>query len=126
MLPVPSREARLLFFTAVGLLALGFLGSSALVVTLASATLLALATLAAFTVPLGRRVRRQRLEFAWWLDRAGGSGTIVPGIPFQVRCYVRHRGHDAIALTDVRPLAPGSVELLPNAASDLLVSPRSR
>ncbi|MCA9578492.1 MAG: DUF58 domain-containing protein [Polyangiales bacterium] len=126
MLPVPSREARLLFFTAVGLLALGFLGSSALVVTLASATLLALATLAAFTVPLGRRVRRQRLEFAWWLDRAGGSGTIVPGIPFQVRCYVRHRGHDAIALTDVRPLAPGSVELLPNPASDLLVSPSSR
>ncbi|MCA9535303.1 MAG: DUF58 domain-containing protein [Myxococcales bacterium] len=128
MLPVPSREARLLFATAVSFLALGFVFSSAAAVTLASVTLLTLATLAAWTVPLGRRVRRQRLEFAWWLDRAtgGSSGTIVPGAPFQVRCYVRHRGADALALTDVRPLAADGVELLPVPASDLLVSPSSR
>jgi uncharacterized protein (DUF58 family) len=127
VLPVPSREARLLFYTAVGFLALGFISASAVTATLASGTLLALATVAAWTVPLGRRVRRQRLEFAWWLDRAsGGSGTIVPGTPFQVRCYVRHRGGEALALTDVRPLAPGGVELLATPGSDLVAAPRSR
>lgn len=127
MLPVPSHEARLLFITAVGFLGVGLVLSSAPVVTLASMTLLGLALLAAWTVPLGRRVRKQRLEFAWWLDRASSaSGTIVPGAPFQVRCYVRHRGPEPLALTDIRPLAAEAVDLLPVPESDLLVGGSSR
>lgn len=127
MLPVPSLEARLLFITAVGFLGCGLVFSSAPAVTLASATLLMLAFAAARTVPLGRRVRKQRLEFAWWLDRqSGSSGTIVPGSPFQVRCYVRHRGGEPLALTDVRPLAADAVDLLPLPESDLRVGPSSR
>jgi len=126
VLPVPSREARLLFITAVGFLGWGLMLASAPAVALSSVTLLALAMLAAWTVPLGRRVRKQRLEFAWWLDRASGSsGTIVPGAPFQVRCYVRHRGPESLSLTDVRPLA-AEVDLLPLPESDLWVGATSR
>ena len=64
-----------------------------------------LAVLAA-TVPLGRRVRAQRLEFAWWLAQreATVSGAVVPQVPFQVRCYVRHRGTTPIELTRVEPI----------------------
>ena len=49
--------------------------------TLAGAGFVALAIALALTMPLGRRVRRQRLEFAWWLghgDPAGGGGAVNP------------------------------------------------
>ena len=89
------------------------LGSVAATI-LGTSVVLFLAVMLTATVPLGRRVRRQRLEFAWWLghgDPGAGGGAVVPRAPFEVRCFVRHRGADAIVLTNVEPIIPGGAAL---------------
>ncbi len=128
MLPVPSRDAIFVFWAAMSFLGIGLVLESTPAIVLSSGTFLGLACAAAITVPLGRRVRRQRLEFAWWLDRSAGNatGTIVPNTPFQVRCYVRHRGPQPLALVDLRPLTADGVDLLPLPDGDLNVTPTSR
>jgi len=97
--------------------------------TLAGAGFVALAIALALTMPLGRRVRRQRLEFAWWLghgDPAGGGGAVVPGAPFEVRCYIRHRGPMGLLLAGLTPIVPGGATVRGEAPTVLVLSSRSR
>lgn len=91
------------------------------------AVLLAIALM--LTIPLGRRVRRERLEFAWWLahgDPGAGGGAVVPRTPFEVRCFVRHRGEDPLRLTNVEPIIPGGATLEDDALMAIEVSAGSR
>ena len=54
----------------------------------------------ALTMPLGARLRRQRLEFAWWLvdrGRARRAGAVA-GAPFEMRCQLQNRGQQPVRL----------------------------
>lgn len=131
MLPMPTRAAIAAFVGCVVMLAIGLLTATATVAALAGAGFAALALALAATMPLGRRVRAERLEFAWWLghgDPNASGGAVTPGAPFAVRCYVRHRGPDPILLCGLRPLVPGGARVVdgedePNV---LWIAPRSR
>ena len=96
---------------------------------IASAGFLGLCLALAATMPLGRRVRRQRLEFAWWLghgDPSSGAGAVVPGAPFEVRCYIRHRGPQGLLLAALEPIVPGGARRVDEDPSALVLSPRGR
>ena len=114
MLPIPTGTAVLVFFGLVGMLAAGLTTQSAPTIALASGGFVGVGLVLAATMPLGRRLRRQRLEFAWWLDHGTGvaSGAAVPHSPFVVRCYVRHRGAEAITVEALEPLLSAGAELL--------------
>jgi uncharacterized protein (DUF58 family) len=106
---MPTRAARVCFVAASTLVALGLGTMSAGLVALGGTALVGLGFALAATMPLGRRVRAQRLEFAWWLghgepDAAGGA--VTPGAPFTVKCYVRHRGDAPLRLAHLQPLLP--------------------
>ena len=125
MLPIASSAARAAFGAAVFALVIGVWLRSPSAAALGGVVLTSLSLALATTMPLGRRVRRQRLEFAWWLaqgDPSAGGGVVVPGVPFDVRCYVRHRGSRSLILRSLRPIVPGGVTLVdetPSAVLDL-------
>lgn len=126
MLPVPTTSALFAFAGLTAMLALGLALESSEVVVLANGGYLGLALAFAATVPLGRRVRRQRLEFAWWVAHADdGTGTVVvPDAPFEVRCYVRHRGAAPLWVRRLSVIAgPAAIPLGPQ---DLALHVRGR
>lgn len=106
----------------------GLLTQSWAATALGSAAALLLVAVVAATVPMGRRVRAQRLEFAWWLaQRDGGlSGAVVPQVPFQVRCYVRHRGTTPLELTRIEPVVADSATVQDLRPARIAVPPRAR
>jgi len=114
MLPVPSRAAVAAFVGLAAMLAIGIVATSAPVVILSSTGFVGLAWALAATMPEGRRLRRLRLEFAWWLDHGSGaaSGAAVPGAPFDVRCYVRHRGARPLDVVTLEPLLPAGATMV--------------
>jgi uncharacterized protein (DUF58 family) len=129
MLPIPTRTALALALASGFVTVLGALLASpaATILGTSIATVLAIALM--LTMPLGRRVRRERLEFAWWLahgDPGAGGGAVVPRTPFEVRCFVRHRGEDPLLLTNVEPIIPGGATLADDAPLAIAVSPASR
>jgi uncharacterized protein (DUF58 family) len=128
MLPIPTQRALAVLAGVVGMWLVGLLARSWAATLLGSAMAMLLVGALAATVPLGRRVRAQRLEFAWWLGHANGpvSGAVVPGVPFQIRCYVRHRGTTPIALTAMEPIVPGATVVVDRHPSALEVAPRAR
>jgi uncharacterized protein (DUF58 family) len=129
MLPIPTRIALIAFVTSMTILALGIATSSPVAASLGTAGIVALAWSLAATMPLGRRVRRQRLEFAWWLahsEPGSGGGAVVPGVPFEVRCYIRHRGPSQLVLTRVTPVVPGDASVLEDKSDGLVLAPRAR
>ncbi len=114
MLPIPTRAAIASF---VGLLIMALIGlttSTAGLVAIANAGFIGLAWALAASRPKGRDLRRQRLEFAWWLDHGTGaaSGAVVPGVEFLVRCYVRHRGSGDISVDSLEPIVGPNVTVL--------------
>ncbi|MBX3248879.1 MAG: DUF58 domain-containing protein [Myxococcales bacterium] len=117
MLPLPSRAAIWLFVGLSAGLAAAVALEAPAAVGLAGAGLVGIVTALAATLPAGRRLRRQRLEFAWWIDQGTGvaSGSVVPGAPFEVRCFLRHRGSDDLYVAALEPIvAPGvDVETTP-------------
>lgn len=129
MLPIPTTTA---FATLVGALAMvliGVLTASWPSVIFGSAILAGLSFCLAMTMPLGRRVRRHRLEFAWWLAHAepgSGGGAVVPGKPFDVRCFLRHRGAMRLALRELTPIVPGGAELAGGEPEALALHPNAR
>ncbi|MEM9068782.1 MAG: DUF58 domain-containing protein [Myxococcota bacterium] len=114
MLPIPTRDAIAAFAGAVFVLAVGLALRSSFAITMASTFFVGLALVLGATMPLGRRLRRERLEFAWWLDHGTGvaSGAVIPQSPFDVRCYVRHRGSRPLDVSELEPLLPESVSLV--------------
>ncbi len=128
MLPIPTTRAFAVFAGCVGMWLVGLVTQSWAATVLGSGlAIMLMATLAA-TVPLGRRVRAQRLEFAWWLAHGNGpvSGAVVPGVPFQIRCYVRHRGTTPLEMSHVEPILPGAASVIDLEPSSLHVAPRAR
>jgi uncharacterized protein (DUF58 family) len=114
---------------ALGAVLLGVATSSWPAAVLGGATVVGLALCLAMTMPLGRRVRRHRLEFAWWLAHAepgSGGGAVVPGKPFDVRCFLRHRSGMRLALHGLRPLAPGGARRVDAPGEVLVLEPNAR
>src|SRR5688500_2625035 len=108
---------------------IGVLTASSPSVILGAAILVGLSSCLATTMPLGRRVRRHRLEFAWWLAPAApgsGGGAVVPGKPFDVRCFLRHRGAMRLALRELTPIVPGGAELAGGEPEALALHPNAR
>lgn len=128
MLPLPTSRAYAAAAGCVGMWLVGLLTQSWAATALGSASTLLLVMLLAATVPLGRRVRAQRLEFAWWLAQREGllSGAVVPNVPFQVRCYVRHRGTTPLELTRIEPVVASTASLHEPKPTRVPVPPRTR
>lgn len=129
MLPMPTRHAIATFVGCALLLGLAIVGSSAAAATLASVGFAGLSAALAATMPLGRRVRRQRLEFAWWLghgEPSQGGGAVTPGAPFEVRCFIRHRGGHAMLLSALDPIVPGGPRVADTEPRALWLAPRAR
>ncbi|MEM1418953.1 MAG: hypothetical protein AAGH15_28935, partial [Myxococcota bacterium] len=122
-----SRGALVLLAALGGLVGLGLATTRPEPIVLGSAGFVAFALAFARAVPTGRRLRRERLELAWWLDHGTGlaSGSAVPGPPFTVRCYVRHRGTAILEVVELRPLLPEALELV-DAPPALRFRPGSR
>lgn len=129
MLPIPTRTAVAAFVGCTLVLAIGIFATSVAAIVMASSGFVGLALALAATMPRGRRVRRQRLEFAWWLghgEPGASGGAVVPGAPFEVRCYIRHRGDDALLLASVGPIVPAGATLADDEPRELVLHPRAR
>ncbi|MBX3271860.1 MAG: DUF58 domain-containing protein [Sandaracinaceae bacterium] len=129
MLPIPTRSALAAIAGAVLLLGLGALTASWPAALFGGTLCVGLALCLAATMPLGRRVRRHRLEFAWWLAHAEpgtGGGAVVPDKPFDVRCFLRHRGAMRLELRDLTPLVPGGARRVDEDADVLSLAPNAR
>jgi len=114
---------------ALALLFIGALSTSWPVALLGGVLVVGVSACLAMTMPLGRRVRRHRLEFAWWLGHAepgSGGGAVVPGKPFEVRCFLRHRGAMQLELRRLSPLAPGGAERVDDEGDVLELAPNAR
>jgi uncharacterized protein (DUF58 family) len=129
LLPIPTRPALALALASGIATVVGALLASPTATMIGTSIVTLLAVALMLTMPLGRRVRRERLEFAWWLahgDPGAGGGAVVPRTPFEVRCFVRHRGEDPLLLTNVEPIIPGGATLEDEDPLAIAVSPASR
>lgn len=128
MLPMPTRAAGAVFAGCVVALAIGIGALSVPATLIGTSGLVGLGLALAASMPLGRRMRRQRLEFAWWLEHGdrGGGGAVVPTSPFRVRCYVRHRQAGPLLATRLRPVLPHGVRLTRERPHALVLRPRAR
>ncbi len=129
MLPIPTRTASALALASAIAMVVGALLASPVATLIGTSIALVLAIALMLTMPLGRRVRRERLEFAWWLahgDPGAGGGAVVPRAPFEVRCFVRHRGDDPLVLTNVEPIIPGGATMADDEPLAMEVSPGAR
>ena len=112
MLPIPSRNAILIFAAAGVMVALALLARSALAANLGGFCIAGLGLCFALTLPVGARLRRERLEFAWWHAHDAGSGTggsALSGVPFRIRCSVLNRAPGAVCFDHARPVLPHGV-----------------
>lgn len=71
-MPALSQTGRYAFLGAVGLSVGGLLGGVSPVALAGSAALTAIALAWVTTLPLPRRMRRERLEFTWWMPHRPG------------------------------------------------------
>src|SRR5262245_48950925 len=132
MLPIPSLLAVEAFLGAALLLVIGVATASPPLIAMGGAMLGALALALTAAMPLGRRVRRERLELAWWFEHDGpGGGTIgqavvVPGSPFRVRCYLRNRGPSELTVERVAPLVSHTALVEKRPEGLIIVPPRRR
>src|SRR5690349_7424480 len=129
MLPIPTRVAIACFVAVLATFVIGALTGSLAATALASAAVIGMAAALAATMPIGRRVRRQRLEFAWWLasgDPSAGGGAVVPGTPFEVKCFLRHRGGEPLVLATLEPIVPGGAQRIDEEPDALALAPSAR
>ncbi len=127
MLPIPAQTALLAFAGCVAMLVVALFWSSPVAATLAGGALLGLAVAYALTIPLGARLRRQRLEFAWWLAAPTHSASgVVAGAPFEVRCQLKNRSHHFVSFDALLPIAPAGVRVHGGFGHTLVLAPRSR
>lgn len=129
MLPIPTSTARLAFLGASACLVLATLLGSFPAFLVGAGMLLALALVFALSVPIGRRVRSERLEFAWWFahgDPSIDAGAAVPKKPFEVRCFLQHRGAGELRLDGLLPIVTDGVRVVDDPGGVLVVPPGSR
>ncbi len=106
-MPSLSYAGRLAFVGAVGLSLGGLLGGVAPVALAGSAALTSLAFAWVLTVPLPRRMRRERLEFTWWMPAAAG-GVRRPDELVTLRIALRNPTDEELVLGTPRlALSPG-------------------
>jgi uncharacterized protein (DUF58 family) len=125
MLPLPTPTAIAAFIGAALMVLLGIVFGSAPGVLLGSTVLLGLGTALAFTLPVGARLRRDRLELAWWHTHGEPlitRGSVVAGARFEVRASLRHYGARPLVLSDLMP-AHGSALRCVRGAHGAIVLP---
>ena len=100
---------------------------SELLATVAMSGCWSLAGVLALTMPLGRRIRRERLELAWWVDHPEGisGASVAPGIPFSVSIELRHRGGGDLELSSLEPITNEGLEHLELPNLPILIGPAS-
>jgi uncharacterized protein (DUF58 family) len=116
----------IVYGTASAALLVGLFLGSAFAVAIGVTLFGALALALGLTMPVGRRVRRMQLEFAWWTTAQNATGAIVPGAPFDVRCLIRHRAPFTITMTNVALIAPGGARVLDPSPSTLVLPAQTR
>jgi uncharacterized protein (DUF58 family) len=125
MLPLPTPPAFAAFCGAVAMVMIGIVAGSAAAVVLGGVVLLGLASALAFTLPVGARLRRDRLELAWWHTHGeplATRGSVVAGARFDVRASLRHYGLRPLVLSDLVP-AHGSALRCVRGAHGAIVLP---
>lgn len=127
MLPIPAPTAVLAFAGCVAMLVCALLLGSPTATIVAGGGLLGLAAAFALTMPLGARLRRQRLEFAWWLGSPGhATSGVVAGAAFDVRCQLKNRGAQAVRFAELLPVLPAGVQLTSGEGLGLVLPSRAR
>jgi uncharacterized protein (DUF58 family) len=129
MLPLPTTNATIAFTGASAMVAAGIAGSSAPAVMLGSALLLGLATAFALTLPVGARLRRDRLELAWWHthgEGGGARGSVVAGARFEVRASLRHFGERPLILSQLVPAHGSALRCVRGAQGAVVLPGQSR
>jgi uncharacterized protein (DUF58 family) len=105
--PSLSRIGRLTFAGGVGLTLGGLLGSVAPMAGAGQSVLVGLALAWVATVPLPRRMRRERLEFTWWIA-SRARGVRRPEEPIPLRVALRNPTDETVVLGTPRlALSPG-------------------
>ncbi len=129
MVPLPTRTTVAAFVGALVMLFWGVAFGSAISTISAGVILLALASAFTLSLPLGARLRRERLELAWWHahgDTGSGRGSVVSGVPFEVHVSLRHYGHRRLVLSELLPTHGNTVRCVRGAHADLILPPRTR
>jgi uncharacterized protein (DUF58 family) len=129
MVPLPTKNAIAAFVGSVAMLLLGIALSSVLSVISGGVILLGLASAFALSLPLGARLRRERLELAWWhahADSGAARGAVVSGVPFEVHVSLRHYGRRPVVLSELLPTHGNTVRCLRGARADLVLLDRTR
>jgi uncharacterized protein (DUF58 family) len=129
MLPLPTPTAMASFAGAVLMVLFGIALGSAPAVILGGAVLLGLAAALAFTLPVGARLRRDRLELAWWHthgEAVVSRGSVVAGARFEVRASLRHYGVRPLVLSDLVPAHGGAMRCVRGAHGAIVLPGQCR
>jgi uncharacterized protein (DUF58 family) len=129
MSPIPTGNAVIAFFGCLAMLGAALLSTSPTAVVLTAGALLGLASAFALTLPLGAKLRRERLEFSWSLDRheaSSASTGVVAGVVFELRCQVHNRGAGPLRFAELVPVLPAGVTRVDADAVELLLPARTR
>jgi uncharacterized protein (DUF58 family) len=124
MLPLPTANAITLFCSATLMLAVGIASDNALVVMLAGAVLTGLAGALAWTLPIGARLRAQRLSLSWRHEPGHGTesrGAVLVGVPVRIHASLQHDGGEGLVLRDLSPTLPSHVDWLRSAQLDVVL-----
>jgi uncharacterized protein (DUF58 family) len=106
-MPSLSRLGKLTFAGGVGLTIGGLLGSVEPLLGAGQGVLVGLALAWVATVPLPRRMRRERLEFTWWVP-SRAQGVRRPDDPIPVKIALRNPTDGPLTLSTPRlALSPG-------------------
>ena len=129
MLPIPTTNAIAAFWGACAAALCGILFGSVPAVLLGSTVLLGLCVALALTLPIGARLRRDRLELAWWHthgDAAITRGSVVAGARFEVRASLRHDGAKPLVLSDLVPAHGSALRCVRGAHGAIVLPGESR
>ena len=106
-MPSLSRLGKLTFAGGLGLTIGGLLGAVQPMLGAGHGVLVGLAMAWVATVPLPRRMRRERLEFTWWIP-ARAQGVRRPDEPIALRIALRNPTDDTLVLGTPRlAMSPG-------------------
>ncbi|MBI2895232.1 MAG: DUF58 domain-containing protein [Deltaproteobacteria bacterium] len=90
MIPTLTRSGRFVLAAVALFVVVGALSASPPIAALGAAASSAIVVVYLATLSIPRLVRREKIEFAWWLMPSEG-GVSTPGVAFRVRAYVRNR-----------------------------------